>query len=90
MIFLCQLVHLDALPLGLANFELKLTIDLVSLKTVVNSFVMFFLAANSFATSLPRVVGDMVLLLFFSFAVPSTMESLLLDHVVRDRESIQS
>ena len=32
----------------------------------------------------------MVLFLCFSFAVPSTMGSLLLDYVVRDRENIQS
>ena len=43
-----------------------------------------------FDTSLLRVVGDMVLFLCFSFAVPSTMVSLLLDYVVRDRENIQS
>ena len=89
MILLCQLVHLDALLLGPANFELRFTIYLVSKKTIVNSFVMFFLSVNSFATSLPRVEGEKVLLLCFSFTVPSTMGSLLLDHEVRDRESIQ-
>ena len=71
-------------------FELRITIYLVSKKTIVNSFVMFFLAVNSFATSLPRVEGDMVLFLCFSFTVPSTMGSPLLGHVVRERESIQS
>ena len=40
--------------------------------------------------SLPRIVGHMVLFLCFSFAVSSTMGSLLLDDVVRDWESIQS
>ena len=73
MIFLCQLVHLDALALGPANFELKLTMDLVSLKTVVNSFVMFFLVANSCTTSLSSVEGDKVL--FLCFAVPSVAPS---------------
>ena len=86
MILLCQLVHLYTLLLGPANFELRFTIDLVLEKTIVNSFVMFFLAVNSFATSLPRVDGDMVLFLFFSSAVSSTMATLFLDHVVRDRE----
>ena len=61
VIFLCQLVHLCALLLGPANFEFRFTIDLVSLKTILNSFVMSFLAVNSFATSLPRVEGDEVL-----------------------------
>ena len=90
MILLCQFVHLDALLLGPANFELRFTIDLISYKTIVNSFVMFFLSVNSFAASLPRVEGYIVLFLFFSFAVSSTMGTPLLDHEVRDRESIQS
>ena len=53
-LLLFQLVNLDALQLGPANFELRFTKNLVSKKTIVNSFVMFFLAVNSFAT-LPRV-----------------------------------
>ena len=56
----------------------------------MNTFVMFLLRVNSFAASLPRIEGYMVLFLFFSFAVSSTMETPLLDHLVRDRESIQS
>ena len=83
VIFLCQLVHLYAHLLGPANFELRFTIDMVSEKTIVNTFVMFFLSVNSFAASLPRIEG-------FSFAVTSTMGTLLLDHEVRDRECIQS
>ena len=51
---------------------------------------MFFLSVNSFSASLPRVEGDEVLFLFFSFAVSSTMVTPLLDHVVRYRQSIQS
>ena len=86
MILLCQLIHFDAFLLGPANFELQITMYLVSKKTIVNSFVMFFLAVNSFATSLPLVEGDMVLFLCFSFSVPGTMVSHLLDYVVRDRE----
>ena len=70
-------------------FELRFTIDLVSQKTIVNTFVMF-LSVNSFAASLPRVEGYMVLFLFFSVTVSSTMVTPFLDHVVRDRESIQS
>ena len=72
VILLCQLVHLYALLLGPANFELRFTIDLVSEKTIVNTFAMFFLRVNSFAASLSRVEGYMVLFLFFSFAVSST------------------
>ena len=90
VILLCQLVHLYALSLGPANFEFRFTIDLVSENTIVNTFVQFILRVNSFAASLPRVEGYMVLFLFFSFAVSSTMATPFLDHVVRDRESIQS
>ena len=90
VILLCQLVHLCALSLGPANFEFRFTIDLVSENTIVNTFVQFILRVNSFAASLPRVEGYVVLFLFFSFAVSSTMATPFLDHVVRDRESIQS
>ena len=65
-------------------------IDSVSEKTIVNTFVMFILRVNSFAASLPRIPGYMVLFLFFGFAVSSTMATPFLDHVVRDGESLQS
>ena len=90
VILLCQLVHLYALLLGPANFELRFMIDSVSLKTIVNSIVMFFLSVNSFAASRPRVEGYIVLFLYFGFAMSSTMVTGLLDHVMRDRESLQS
>ena len=86
VILLRQLVHLCALLLGPANFELRFTTDLVFEKTIVNSFVMFFMADNSFATSLPRVEIDKILFLCFSFAVSSTMATPFLDHIVWDRE----
>ena len=44
----------------------------------MNSFKILFDA------SLPRVEGDIVLILSFSFTVPSTMGSHLFDDVVRD------
>ena len=72
-VLLCQLVHLCALLLGPANFELRITIYWVPQETIVNSFVI------SFETSLPRVVGHIVLFLCHNFTVPSTMGSLLLD-----------
>ena len=56
----------------------------------MNTFEMFILRVNSSAASLPRIPSCMVLFLFFSFAVSSTMATTFLDHVVRDRESIQS
>ena len=90
MIFLCQLVHHDALLLCPANFQLRITIDLVSEKSIVNTFEMFTLSFRSFAASLPRIPGYKVLFLFFSFTVSSTVATPFLDHVVRDRESIQS
>ena len=74
VILLCPFVHLCALLLGPANFELRVTIDLIFQKTIVNTFVMFILRVNSFAASLPRVKGNKVLFLLFSFAVTSTME----------------
>ena len=79
VILFCQFVHLYALLL-----------DLVSEKTIVNTFEMFTLRVNSFVASLPRIPGNAVLFLFFSFTVSSTMATEFLDHVVRDRESIQS
>ena len=82
--FLWQFIHLDALLLGPANFELRITIFCISLKTIVNSI------KNIFDTSLPRVVGHEMLFLCVGFAVPSTVGSPLLDDVVRDGESIQS
>ena len=41
VIFLCQLVRLDALLLNPANLELRITIYWISLETVVN-FIIFF------------------------------------------------
>ena len=84
MILLCQLIHCDALLLGPATFELRITIYWISLETVVNSIKILF------DTSLSSVVGHEMLFLCVGFAVPSTVESPLLDDVVRDRESIQS
>ena len=73
-----------------ANCESWFTIDLVSEKAIVNTFEMLTLRVNSFAASLPHIPGCKVLCLFFSFTVSSTMATPFLDHVVRDRESIQS
>ena len=78
-IFLCQLVHLDALLLlGPTNFELRITISQVFLKAIVNSFKILV------DTSLPCIMGYEVLLLCFSFTVLSTVRSELLDDIVRD------
>ena len=90
VILFCKFVHLYALLFRPTDCELWFTIDLVSEKSIVNTFEMFTLRVNSFAASLPRIPGCMVLFLFFSFAVTSTMATPFLDHVVRDRESIQS
>ena len=81
---LCQFIHCDALLLGPANFELRITIYWTSLETLVNSILILF------NTSLPRNVGHKMLFLCVGFAVPSTAGSLLLDDVVRNWESIQS
>ena len=42
VVLLCQLVHLDAVLLGPANFELRITKNLVSKKTIVNSIKILF------------------------------------------------
>ena len=78
VIFLCQLVHLDALLLGQANFELRSTIQWISLKAIVNSIKILF------DTSPPRIVGTEMPFLCLSFAVPSTTRSPLFNDVVRD------
>ena len=64
--------------------------ELVSEKSIVNTCEMFTLRVNSFAVSHPRIPGCVVLYLFFGFAMWTTMATPFLDHVVRDRESIQS
>ena len=69
----------DALLLGPANFELRITIYWILLETIVNSIKILF------DTSLSRVSHEMHFLCF-GFAVPSTVGSRLLDDVVRDGE----
>ena len=86
VILFCQFVHLCALLFGPANCELWFTIDLVSEESIVNTCEMFTLRVTSFAVSLPRIPGDMVLFLFFSFAVSSTMATPFLDHVLCERK----
>ena len=51
---------------------------LISLEAIVNSIKFLF------DTSPPRIVGQEMLLLCLSFAVPSTTKSHLFDDVVRD------
>ena len=51
MVFLCQFIHCDALLLGPANVDLRITIYWISLETIVNSIIILF------DTSLPRVAG---------------------------------
>ena len=78
VVFLCQLIHGDALLLGPANFELRITIFWISLETIANSINILF------GKSLPRVMGHEMLLLCVGFSVPSTVGSHLLVDVVRD------
>ena len=65
-------------------FDLRITICWISWEGIVNSFKFLF------ESSPPRVMGHIVLFLCLSFAVPSTMVSLLLVDVVRNWEGIQS
>ena len=57
------------LLLSPANFELRITIYWISLETIVNSIKILF------ETSHPRVVGQEMLFLCLSYAVPSTTRS---------------
>ena len=41
-VFLCQFIHCDALLLGPANFELRITKNWISLETIVNSIKILF------------------------------------------------
>ena len=86
MIFLCQLVHLYAVLLGPINCELRFAINSVSLKTIVNSLCNVLLERQLlFAACFPRYESE------YSFCSSVfSVSSPLLDHVVRDRESIQS
>ena len=84
MVFLCQFIHSDALLLGPASFELRITIFWISLEAIVNSNKILF------ETSPSSIVGYEMLFLCVGFAVPSTVGSHLLDDVVRDGQSIQS
>ena len=42
VVFLCQFIHLDALLLGPANFEVRITIYWISLEAIANSFKILF------------------------------------------------
>ena len=90
MVFFCKFVHLFALLFCPSDCELWFTITWISEKSIVNICKMSTLRVNFLAASLPRIPGYMVLFLFFGFAVSSTMTTPFLDHVVRDRECIQS
>ena len=84
VVFLCQFFHLNALLLGPANFGLRTTKNWISLEAIVKSIKILF------DTSLPRVVGEEMLFLCLSFALPSTTRTPLSDEVVRDWQSIRS
>ena len=90
VVLFCKFVHLFALLFCPSDCELWFTINWISEKSIVNTCKMSTLRVNFLAASLPRIPGDMVLFLFFSFTVSSTMTAQFFDHVVRDRESIQS
>ena len=84
-VFFCKFVHLFALLFRPSDCELWFTSNWISEKSIVNTCKMSALRVNSFAASLPRIPGNMVLFLFFGFAVSSTMTTPFLDSVVRDR-----
>ena len=90
MIFFRKFFPLVALLFCPSDCELWFTINWIFKKSNVNTCRMFILRVNFLAASLPRNPGNMVLFLFFGFAVSSAMTAPFLDHVVRDRESSQS
>ena len=59
-------------------------------KSIENTCKMFTLGVDFLTASLPRIPGHVVFSLFFGLVVSSTMTRSFLDHVVRDRECIQS
>ena len=90
MVFFCKFVHLFALLFCPSDCELWCTINWISEKSIVNTCQMSSLRVNFLAASLPRIPCYMVLCLFIGLSMSSTMTAPLLDHVVRDRECIQS
>ena len=74
------------------TFRLRvvITINWISEKSIVNTCKMFTLKVDFLSASLPRIPDHMVFSLYFGLAVSSTMGSAFLDHVVRNRDCIQS
>ena len=89
-VFLCKFIPLFALLLCPSDCEMWFTINWISEKSIVNTCKMFTLRVDFLTASLPRIPSSMVLFLFFGFAMSSTMTAPFLDHVVRERECIQS
>ena len=85
-------VHLPLFALLFRPYDCELwfTINWISEKSTVNTCKMFTLRFDFLAASLPRIPSHIVLCLFFSLAMSSTMIRSFLYHVVRDRECIQS
>ena len=90
MVFFRKFVQLLALLSCPSDCELWFTINWISEKSTVNTCKMFTLRVNFPAASLPRILGHMVLDVFFGFAMLRTMTTSFLYHAVRDRECIQS
>ena len=90
MIFLRKFVPLFVLLFWPSDWGLWFTMNLISEKPMMNTCKMFTLTVDFLTASLPRIPGHMVFSLYFGLAVSSTMGSAFLDHVVRDRDCIQS
>ena len=68
---------------------LRVVINWISEKSIVNTCKMFSFGVDFFTASLPRIPSQVVFSLYFGFAVSSTMAGAFLDHVVQDRGCIQ-
>ena len=84
MVFLCKFITLFALLFCPSDCELCFTMNWISEKSIGNTCKIITLRVNH------AFQDRWYSLLFFGFAVSSTMGSAFLDHVVRDRECIQS
>ena len=73
MVFFCKFVHLFALLFCPSDCELWFTINWIFETSIVSTCRMSTLRVNILAASLPRIPGYMVLLLFFGFAMSSTV-----------------
>ena len=90
LVFFRKFIPLFGLLFCPSDCELGFTIYWISEKSIVNTCKMFTLRVDVLTASLPRIPSQVVLSLFFGFAMSSTMSRSFLYHVVRGRDCIES